>query len=371
MKKGVKILIVVLCLIIVGLITFIVVDKVLNTKKEDKINNESNNVIVAENNINNVDANNTTLTNEVNNQNQTINSSSKIKKLDITVNQKLDILCYSPKDEFSTINDLSNDEMIHLAAMAIWYGFVENISSNELNGYSKECINQIVYSIFGVEVKEHKSIESATYKNGYYYIGWYDGDAISVAINVEKSNENNISYYTHDIINSGDIATYYYGEKYKVAFDSNGFVQSRKCISNKVFDNIESMKFESSNEPNGINAIVAILKYGENKFITEQKDGYYIYVDDFGNRYEIKEITEICVKPCETLTSKSGDEYLYHCRLYYIDKDEKYEFGTGSIEIALLLSKDNKNYSIKAPYDDYLGTTSFSRNFSDNYEGEN
>ena len=54
MKKNVKILVVVLCLIIVGLVTFIIVDKVTNTKKEEKSNNEDNNVVIAEND-NNVD----------------------------------------------------------------------------------------------------------------------------------------------------------------------------------------------------------------------------------------------------------------------------------------------------------------------------
>lgn len=65
MKKSVKILIIMLCLIIVGLLTFIMVDKVINTKKEEKSNNESNNVIVEENNIKRVEENNTTSTSNV------------------------------------------------------------------------------------------------------------------------------------------------------------------------------------------------------------------------------------------------------------------------------------------------------------------
>lgn len=75
MKKSVKILIVVLCLIIVGLVTFIVVDKVINTKKEDSINNKSNNAIVAENNNNEIESNNTTSTNDIKNEEKTTNSS--------------------------------------------------------------------------------------------------------------------------------------------------------------------------------------------------------------------------------------------------------------------------------------------------------
>ena len=63
MKKSVKILIVVLCLIIVGLVTFIVVDKLINKKVETQNNDESN-VVNAISNSN--DDNNTTSVNETN-----------------------------------------------------------------------------------------------------------------------------------------------------------------------------------------------------------------------------------------------------------------------------------------------------------------
>lgn len=49
MKKSGKILIVVLCLIILGLATFIVVDKLILTKKYDKSINEESNTIIADN----------------------------------------------------------------------------------------------------------------------------------------------------------------------------------------------------------------------------------------------------------------------------------------------------------------------------------
>lgn len=71
MKKSVRILIIVLCLIIIGLVTFIMVDKFINTKKEGKSNNKSNNVIVEENNIKEVEENNTTSTNNVKKDEQT------------------------------------------------------------------------------------------------------------------------------------------------------------------------------------------------------------------------------------------------------------------------------------------------------------
>ena len=83
MKKSVKILIIVLCLIIVGLITFIVVDKVVNTKEGGELTNKSNNVIIAESKNNEVALNNTTTTNNKNDTAKNkISSNSNSSKID-------------------------------------------------------------------------------------------------------------------------------------------------------------------------------------------------------------------------------------------------------------------------------------------------
>ena len=52
MKKSVKILVVVLCFIILVLITFIVIDKVMNNKDSDKTENAVN--IIEEDNNNSI-----------------------------------------------------------------------------------------------------------------------------------------------------------------------------------------------------------------------------------------------------------------------------------------------------------------------------
>lgn len=70
MKKSVKILIVVLCVIIVGLVCFIVWDKLINTEKDDEnvndINIEENFVSNrVDNSVNNADENNTKSTNQI------------------------------------------------------------------------------------------------------------------------------------------------------------------------------------------------------------------------------------------------------------------------------------------------------------------
>jgi hypothetical protein len=73
MKKGVKILIIVLCLIIVGLVTFIVVDKVVNTTNETG-NQSSDNVVTNSTNntikSTNTQSSNTTTKNESTNYNE-------------------------------------------------------------------------------------------------------------------------------------------------------------------------------------------------------------------------------------------------------------------------------------------------------------
>lgn len=76
MKKSVKILIVVLCLIVIGLVTFIVADKVINKKVEENTIAEENNIVNSvSNNTENI-SNETAEDNEVENNSE--NSSNSV-----------------------------------------------------------------------------------------------------------------------------------------------------------------------------------------------------------------------------------------------------------------------------------------------------
>ncbi len=57
-----------------------------------------------------------------------------------------------------------------------------------------------------------------------------------------------------------------------------------------------------------INGKVAIIKMVEKIFQTEKHDGYYTYIDNFGNSYNIKEITNIT----------SEDNILKHAKITFI-----------------------------------------------------
>lgn len=84
MKKSVKILIIVLCLIIVGLVTVIVVDKVMNNNKDSNAN-ENNTSIVKSNTSDSVNSNEKNSTNEteVAEGNRTTNSISNNSEKEI------------------------------------------------------------------------------------------------------------------------------------------------------------------------------------------------------------------------------------------------------------------------------------------------
>lgn len=108
MKKSVKILIVVLCLIIVGLVTFIVVDKVININKKEETKVEENNAIAAENNINNAEVNNTE-----NNSTKTESSQNK-DNVSSTNKSEPPATSINNTENNSTKNDSSPNNVSHL-----------------------------------------------------------------------------------------------------------------------------------------------------------------------------------------------------------------------------------------------------------------
>ncbi|MBQ3409708.1 MAG: hypothetical protein IJH12_11000 [Clostridia bacterium] len=102
MKKSVKVLIVILCLIIVGLLTFIVVDKVINKKIENVQNNESN------------------IVNTVNDSSNS-NESGKLEEMNI---KKSDFIGTWSNDEDTTliINEDGTFQADHFTASSEIYG---------------------------------------------------------------------------------------------------------------------------------------------------------------------------------------------------------------------------------------------------------
>lgn len=135
------------------------------------------------------------------------------------------------------------------------------------------------------------------------------------------------------------------------------FVNTNKSI----FEDTSKLNY-TANLKDDINGKIAVLKKGENAFKTEQKSGYYTYVDNFENKYNIKEITSINSK-FETM---GNNDYaaLFKVTIAYKDNNDK----VNSFDTAVIVLNDaSKNVDIVAPYENYTGSTSFVRNFTNLY----
>ena len=369
MKKSVKILIIVLCIAVLGLGGYIVFDKI-NEKNDQSSSSNASQDNNASKKSEKEEGTNTLNSGDKNVSKEQSNNNSEIKKLNISNENKLKILCYAPSKTFDSVDELSAEDMVYLVYAGLnndWINIQHgNIEEGLGFAYSESDVKSAVYTIFGVKLNENPSTVGVDYKDGYYYMSFASGDAIPTPVNVESEAAAGTAYYTHDVISYGNVGIYYSGEKYTVGIDSEGFVKSRKLVSNKLYEDINSMQYNLQNPENEENAIVALLKAGKEEFVSEQKNGYFVYNDQFGNSYEIKEITEIGVD-FETITSTDGNSYLFKCQIYYTDKDGKDVASNGNvniIDVALVLSKDLSNYTVHAPYYDYTGSTSFTNNFA-------
>lgn len=143
-------------------------------------------------------------------------------------------------------------------------------------------------------------------------------------------------------------------------------------INNEAKQNQKSLYFEqnqnlnyTSNPKDNINGKVAIIKMGEKTFQTTKHNGYYTYTDNFGNSYNIKEITNITSE--YRMTSTDGETNLFRAVIEYIDNNN----AKKSFDTAVFVPNDANNYitlRIFGPYENYTGSTNFVRTFTDLYD---
>ena len=146
-------------------------------------------------------------------------------------------------------------------------------------------------------------------------------------------------------------------------------INEKKSSDNDVdkvsyFEQNKNLNY-SSNPKDNINGKVAIIKMGEKIFQTEKHDGYYTYIDNFGNSYNIKEITNITSE--HRLTSNDYKTNLFRAVIEYIDNND----AKKSFDTAVFVPNDANNYStlgINGPYENYTGSTSFVKAFTDLYD---
>lgn len=106
---------------------------------------------------------------------------------------------------------------------------------------------------------------------------------------------------------------------------------------------------------NGKTAFYELESKGE--FETEKHDGYYTYVDLFGQTYNIKEIIDVeCSQ--DGMMSRNNYAALFEVTVKYKDNNDK----TQTMVLAVSLNKDYEP-DCSGTYDMYTGSTSFVRSF--------
>lgn len=126
------------------------------------------------------------------------------------------------------------------------------------------------------------------------------------------------------------------------------------------FEHNKNLQY-SSNPKDSINGKVAIIKMGEETFHTTKQDGYYTYTDNFGNSYNIKEIINIT---SEYITTGNDDwANLFKAVIEYVDNNDKKK----SFDTAVIIPKNVDEAYISGPFENYTGTTSFVKGFTQLY----
>ena len=210
MKKSVKILVVVLCFIILVLITFIVIDKVMNNKDSDKTENAVN--IIEEDN-------NNSISNEVANSTNEIKKSNKDKASnnieEILTNEEAYKLGEEMYNKITTFNikteennEHENNERVtnisELKAIATGEAFDEAVSTNCLkksDDWNYYCIagrgsNPAYLDKHSLKVSSIKNNEIKYVVTEYYLKNIIEDEGKSF----DELNENQIETREYDFI---------------------------------------------------------------------------------------------------------------------------------------------------------------------------
>ena len=209
-----KVIIAILSAVIVGLIIFIGIKlEWFGSKNEisqnNIINNYSNGNFVNDmvgNIVNNSVGTNTI---ENNNHDNEPTSSEKIKKIEISGEELLNILLDTAPFDDGT--NLSTQQYLEIVYNALNENYISEYKNRREKGkdsaeYTAEEINGIVYSLFGVTMPNNESMGSAlVYKNGKYTLQFSDrGTSVPIAKNVENDVAAGSIYITYDLYYKGD-----------------------------------------------------------------------------------------------------------------------------------------------------------------------
>lgn len=353
MRKGIKIIIILTIIILIGFAIYIVIN---NIQKKDNSSNDASDKtskVISDEEYNYIQ--------EESNENH--DDGTNLKLIKISTENKIRVLSYLKTKEFSSIYDLEDGEILDSIFMGIHNGWInlEYVDNSEEGiFYKKEDIDNAIFSIYCGKIENGTTTNIVKYKDGMYYYSIGDGDPIPEVYNIQSSKNQEMEYYIYNVVNEENVGIYYTGEQYEVGVEK-GFIKSKRAVTKGIFDSVEFFSYDKTAPESGLNALVTIIKAGETSFITNQENGVYVYVDEIGNRYEYKSIESISVDN-DTVISTDGKLVLFRCSINYIPKDSNEE-DIKSIQIALVMSNDFSDYEIHAPYYDYIKTTDFTNNF--------
>ncbi len=187
--------------------------------------------------VNKVDSNtNENVTNTAESQSSSDNNTNDTKKIEISNENILNILMDT--DNFIDGANLSTEAYLSIVYNALNEGYIvldeerSNQSGKSTVIYSVDEINSIVYSLFGVELKENMSYgDVLIYKDGKYTMQFSDrGSVIPVAKNVEYDAAAGTRYITYELYYEENGSEDFRGTYTIGISGQTGFVRTKKSM---------------------------------------------------------------------------------------------------------------------------------------------
>ena len=126
----------------------------------------------------------------------------------------------------------------------------------------------------------------------------------------------------------------------------------------KVSSSEEKYSDNLTDEKNGKLAFIELESKGELQ--TEKHSGYYTYIDPFEKEYNIKEIKEVVSE--KGIMGTDNWAALFKVIVTYIDNND----NTKTMKLAIIL-EPNHEVQCGGTYDNFTGSTSFVKNFTNLY----
>ena len=128
------------------------------------------------------------------------NDQEKPRKINtIEISTENQIYAIATLGSFENGKELTVNQYLEVVYNGICNGYIKIGEVKEKNEISEEQVNNIVYSIFGIELNENKSIEGMEYRDGVYKIYPQRLDYIYMIENISRDSAAGSSYIEFDL----------------------------------------------------------------------------------------------------------------------------------------------------------------------------